>query len=85
MARPLCCARPMERCYTVRQEDDQGVDAMLFHSPAKTEMIKFWQFLFDNCNEDFTCVLGWITAGLLVFLGIVMGLGAMMTRLNKRQ
>jgi hypothetical protein len=58
---------------------------MFLNSPAKTEMIKFWQFLFDNCNEDFTCVLGWLTAGLLVFLGVVMGLGAMMTRLNKRR
>jgi hypothetical protein len=48
-------------------------------------MIRFWQYMFESCNEDFTCVLGWLTAGLLVFLGIVMGLGAMMTRLNKRQ
>jgi len=57
---------------------------MFLNSPAKTEMIRFWQFMFDSCGEDFTCVLGWLTAGLLVFLGIVMALGAMMTRLNKR-
>ena len=58
---------------------------MFLNGPAKTEMLRFWQYLFEMCDEDFTCVLGWITGILLVFLGIVMGLGAMMTRLNRRQ
>jgi hypothetical protein len=41
--------------------------------------------MFDFCNESFSCVLGSLTAIILVFLAIVLGLGAMMTRLNRRE
>ena len=52
---------------------------------AKTEMWGFWQYMFDLCNESFSCVLGWLTAILLVFLAILLGLIAMMTRLKNRR
>jgi len=52
---------------------------------AKTDMIKFWQFLFDHCNEDYSCVLGWILVGILVFLVVIVGLGKMLERINKRR
>ena len=52
---------------------------------AQTKMWGFWQYMFDLCNEDFSCVLGSLTTMLLVFLAIVLGLGAMMTRLNNRR
>ena len=52
---------------------------------AKTEMWGFWQYMFDLCNESFPCVLGWLTAILLVFLAILLGLIAMMTRLKNRR
>ena len=52
---------------------------------AQTKMWGFWQYMFDLCNEDFSCVLGWLTAGLLVFLAILLGLAAMMTRLNNKR
>jgi len=52
---------------------------------AQTKMWGFWQYMFDLCNEDFSCVLGSLTAVLLVFLAIVLGLGAMMTRLNNNR
>ena len=50
---------------------------------AKTEMWGFWQYMFDLCNESFPCVLGWLTAILVGFLAILLGLVTMMTRLNK--
>jgi hypothetical protein len=52
---------------------------------AKTEMWGFWQYMFDLCNESFPCVLGWLTATLLVFLAVLLGLIAMMTRLKNRR
>ena len=52
---------------------------------AKTEMWGVGQYMFDLCNESFPCVLGWLTAGLLVFLAILLGLVAMMTRLNNKR
>jgi len=52
---------------------------------AQTKMWGFWQYMFDLCNEDFSCVLSSLTTMLLVFLAIVLGLGAMMTRLNNRR
>ena len=58
---------------------------MFVKTLAQTKMLGFWQYMFDLCNESFPCVLGSLTAILLVFLAIVMGLGAMMTRLNKRE
>ncbi len=51
---------------------------------AKTNMLGFWQFLFDYCNENYSCVLGWILVGIVVFLAVIIGLGVMITRLNKR-
>jgi hypothetical protein len=51
---------------------------------AKTNMLGFWQFLFDYCNENYSCVLGWILVGIVVFLAVIVGLGVMITRLNKR-
>jgi len=52
---------------------------------AKTNMLGFWQVLFDYCNEDYSCVLGWIVIGVLGFLAVVIGLGLMITRLNRRE
>jgi hypothetical protein len=52
---------------------------------AKTDMLKFWEYMFNTCNEDFTCVLGWLLAGLLVFLALVMGFGYLITRQNRRE
>jgi hypothetical protein len=51
---------------------------------AQTQMWGFWQYMFDLCNEGFSCVLGWLAAILLAFLAIVVGLGVRMTRLNKK-
>ena len=51
---------------------------------AKTNMLGFWQFIFDYCNENYYCVLGWILVGVVVFLAVIIGLGVMITRLNKR-
>ena len=58
---------------------------MFIKTLAQTKMWGFWQYMFDLCNEDFSCVLGSLTAILLVFLAIVLGLGAMMTRLNNNR
>jgi len=58
---------------------------MFVENLAQTKMWGFWQYMFDLCNEDFSCVLGSLTAILLVFLAVVLGLGAMVTRLNNRR
>lgn len=58
---------------------------MFTKSMAKTDMIMFWQSIFEFCKEDFTCVLGWLLAGILGFLAVIIGLGIMMTRLNRRR
>ena len=63
----------------------QGVDTMLTQGMAKTEMTRFWQVMFDHCNEDFSCVLGWLLLGILIFLAVIVSLGLMMKRLNKRE
>ncbi len=52
---------------------------------AKTKMWGFWQYMFDLCNESFPCVLGWLTTMLVVFLVVLLGLIAMMTRLKNRR
>jgi hypothetical protein len=52
---------------------------------AQTKMWGFWQYMFDLCNESFPCVLGWLAAILVVFLAVVWGLIAMMTRLKNRR
>ena len=52
---------------------------------AKTNMMGFWQFIFDYCNENYSCVLGWILIGILGLLAVVIGLRVMITRLNKRE
>jgi hypothetical protein len=52
---------------------------------AKTEMMGFWQVIFDFCNEGYSCVLGWILVGSLGFLAVIIGLRLMITRLNKRE
>lgn len=58
---------------------------MFLRGMAKTEMMGFWQVIFDFCNEDFFCVLGWILVGILGLLAVVIGLRLMITRLNKRE
>jgi hypothetical protein len=58
---------------------------MSVQSMAKTEMTRFWQFLFDVCHEDYSCVLGWLLLGILAFLAVIVCLGIMMKRLNKRE
>jgi len=52
---------------------------------AKTEMTRFWQFMFDYCNEEYSCVLGWGMAGVIAFLAIVLALGFLITRANQRR
>ncbi len=52
---------------------------------AKINMLGFWQSIFDYCNEDYSCVLGWIVIGVLGFLAVVIGLGLMITRLSRRE
>jgi hypothetical protein len=52
---------------------------------AKTNMLMFWQYIFDYCHEDYSCVLGWILVGILGFLVVIVGLGFMLTRLNRRR
>ena len=52
---------------------------------AQTKMWGFWQYMFDLCNESFPCVLGWLTAILVVFLAVLLGLIVMMTRLKNRR
>ena len=58
---------------------------MLVKSLAKTDMLMFWQFIFDYCKEDYSCVFGWLLIGILGFLAVLLGLGFMMTRLNRRE
>jgi hypothetical protein len=58
---------------------------MFVKGMAKTNMLGFWQSIFDFCNEDYSCVLGWIVIGVLGFLAVVVGLGLMITRLNRRE
>ena len=58
---------------------------MLVRSLAKTEMLKFWEFMFDFCKEDFSCVLGWLLVGTLGFLAVLLGLGVMISRLNRKE
>ncbi len=52
---------------------------------AKTDMLKFWEYMFNTCGEDYYCLLGWLLAVLLIFLGIVMGLGYLLTRRARRE
>jgi hypothetical protein len=56
---------------------------MFAQSMGKTEMTRFWQFMFDFCNEEYSCVLGWGMAGVIAFLGVVMCFGYFITRLAK--
>lgn len=59
---------------------------MLTQGMAKTEMTRFWQYIFfEYCNEDYSCVLGWLLLGILIFLAVIVSLGLMMRRLNKRE
>jgi hypothetical protein len=59
---------------------------MFVHSLlAKTDMLKFWEYMFNVCGEDFHCVLGWLLAGILAFLALVMGCGYLITRRNRRE
>ena len=58
---------------------------MFVKSLAKTDMLMFWQFMFEFCKDDYSCVLGWLLAGILAFLAVVIGLRVMMTRLNSRR
>ncbi len=58
---------------------------MFIKTLAQTKMWGFWQYMFDFCNESFSCVLGLLTAIILAFGAIVLGLSAMMMRLNRRE
>ena len=40
---------------------------MFVKTLAQTKMWGFWQYMFDFCNESFSCVLGSLTAIILVF------------------
>ena len=52
---------------------------------AKTDMLKVWEHMFEFCKEDFSCVLGWLLAGILAFLAVVVGFGVIVMRLNNRR
>ena len=58
---------------------------MFIKTLAQTKTWGFWQYMFDLCNESFPCVIGSLTVIIMIFLAIVMGLGTMMTRLNRRK
>ena len=58
---------------------------MFVKSMAKTEMMGLWKIIFDYCNEDYFCVLGWILVGIVGLLAVVIGLRVMIARLNKRE
>ena len=58
---------------------------MIVRILAQTKMWGFWQYMFDLCNESFPCVLGWLMAILFVFLAVLVGLIAIMTRLKNRR
>lgn len=58
---------------------------MFVQGMAKTNMLGFWQFIFDFCNEGYSCVLGWIMVGILGFLAVLIGLFFMTRRLNRRK
>lgn len=58
---------------------------MFVKTLAQTKMWGLWQYMFDLCNESFSCVLGSLAAIVLVFLATVLGFGAMVKRLNKRE
>jgi hypothetical protein len=58
---------------------------MFVKSMAKTQMMGFWQFIFDLCNEGYSCVLGWIMVGILGFVAVLIGLFFLMRRLNRRE
>jgi hypothetical protein len=58
---------------------------MFGKSMARTEMMGLWKILFDSCNEDYFCVLGWILVGIVGLLAVVIGLRVMIARLNKRE
>jgi hypothetical protein len=62
-----------------------GQDTMFVKGMAKTNMLGFWQYIFDYCNEQYSCVLGWIMIGILGFLVVLIGLFFMMKRLNRRE
>jgi hypothetical protein len=48
-------------------------------------MTHFWQFLFNLCNEEYSCVLGWGLGGVVAVLGVVLGFGFLITRANRRR
>ena len=58
---------------------------MLVQQMAKTEMTRFWQFMFDFCNEEYSCVLGWGMAGVIAVLAVVVVAGTLITRANRRR
>ena len=62
-----------------------GAEIMFVQQMAKTEMTHFWQFMFNLCNEEYSCVLGWGMGGVIVFLVLLMGVGTMIARANKRR
>jgi hypothetical protein len=57
---------------------------MMVQYMAKTNMLGFWQFIFDYCNENYSCVLGWIMIGILGFVAVLIGLLFMIRRLSRR-
>ena len=58
---------------------------MFVQQMAKTEMTHFWQFMFNLCNEEYSCVLGWGMGGVIAFLVLLMGVGTLIARANKRR
>ena len=58
---------------------------MFVKTLAKTDMLMFWQYMFEFCKDDYSCVLGWLLPGILGFLAVLIGLRVMMTRLLNRR
>ena len=52
---------------------------------AKTNMLGFWQYIFDYCNESYPCVLGWMMVGILGFGVVLIGVFFIMRRLSRRE
>ena len=38
---------------------------------AKTDMTRFWQYIFEFCKEDFSCVSVWILIGAMGSLAVM--------------
>jgi hypothetical protein len=48
-------------------------------------MVKFWQFLFEYCKEDSSCMYGWMVMGITGLLLVLICGFFIMRRLSRRE